>query len=252
MPPASRKDSHTAAPGDLAGRPEQREDAGADHRADADERRLAGADVTAAVAMIDAPFDATALTCQTCRGSDCPSLDYALAANARTTPLVPRPVSEDTQVQEAIEEDWMSAIIPRWEWRTFGSRIRCRRGGLRRDGVRPASRRATSSTWSAAMATPSKCASSLMDIKILMETDAAGLQRWEPSLKAEFPLGHGEVRQVAGGARDRAAEFGPRRLHAGPAHHEVLVPTGLVRAVRCTSVVCGTPSWAAPRRSPTS
>ena len=45
-------------------------------------------------------------------------------------------------------------IIPRWEWRTFGRRVRRRPRRLRRADARPAFRRATSSTCSASRATP--------------------------------------------------------------------------------------------------
>ena len=35
-----------------------------------------------------------------------------------------------------------------------------------------------------------------MDIKVLRETDAAGLQRWEPILKVPFPLDAEAARTV--------------------------------------------------------
>ena len=41
----------------------------------------------------------------------------------------------------------------------------------------------------------------LMDVKVLRETDAAGLQRWEPILKAPFPLDAEAVRTVFRGLR---------------------------------------------------
>ena len=40
-----------------------------------------------------------------------------------------------------------------------------------------------------------------MDIKVLRETDAAGLQRWEPILKVPFPLDAGAARTVFQGLR---------------------------------------------------
>ena len=40
-----------------------------------------------------------------------------------------------------------------------------------------------------------------MDIKVLRETDAYGLQRWEPILKAPFPLDEEAARTVFHGLR---------------------------------------------------
>ena len=50
----------------------------------------------------------------------------------------------------------------------------------------------------------------LMDVKVLRETDAAGLQRFEPILKAPFPLDAEAARVVFQGLR-RAAPGHPAR-----------------------------------------
>ena len=52
----------------------------------------------------------------------------------------------------------------------------------------------------------------LMDIKVLRETDAAGLQRWEPILKVPFPLDAGAARTVFQGLRRPLASIPPNGL----------------------------------------
>ena len=89
----------------------------------------------------------------------------------------------------------MEKITPRWEWRMFGAP--------------PAS---TDAALAALESTGSKDSDELyllgpvdrvvkvrdelMDVKTLVETDAHGLQRWTPVLKATFPMQDEEVEQV--------------------------------------------------------
>ena len=40
-----------------------------------------------------------------------------------------------------------------------------------------------------------------MDVKVLRETDASGLERWEPILKAPFPLRPDDALTVLAGLR---------------------------------------------------
>ena len=80
----------------------------------------------------------------------------------------------------------MSAIIPRWEWRTFGSRFGLadeRFAALESTGVQESDEiyLLGAGTGNA------KIRDDLMDIKLLRETQH-GLQRWEPVMKVPFPL----------------------------------------------------------------
>ncbi len=91
----------------------------------------------------------------------------------------------------------MAAIIPRWEWRTFGPGVAIAEpafAALESTGVQesdetyvlaPAGRPATV-----------KIRAGLLDIKEFVETDAEGLQQWRPIMKAEFPLDRDAVRGV--------------------------------------------------------
>ena len=84
-------------------------------------------------------------------------------------------------------------IVPRWEWRTFGGQLDAVEADLAR--------------WDHAGESESdelyllsaegdnvKIRDELLDIKVLREVDEQGLERWEPTLKAGFPL---DARTVA-------------------------------------------------------
>ena len=94
----------------------------------------------------------------------------------------------------------MSAIIPRWEWRTFGSRFGLadeRFAALESTGVQE-----SDEVYLLGAGTGNaKIRDDLMDIKLLRETQH-GLQRWEPVLKVPFPLSADDARRVLRDARD--------------------------------------------------
>lgn len=88
----------------------------------------------------------------------------------------------------------MSAIIPRWEWRTFGSRFGLadeRFAALDSTGVQESDEiyLLGAGTGNA------KIRDDLMDIKLLRETQH-GLQRWEPVMKVPFPLSAEDARRA--------------------------------------------------------
>ena len=94
----------------------------------------------------------------------------------------------------------MDVIVPRWEWRTL-------RAERRRRPTR-CSRRLEPTVEESEelyLLTPGgdnvKVRDGLMDVKVLRETDASGLQRWEPILKAPFPLDEEAARTVFQGLR---------------------------------------------------
>jgi exopolyphosphatase/guanosine-5'-triphosphate,3'-diphosphate pyrophosphatase len=89
----------------------------------------------------------------------------------------------------------VAGIIPRWEWRMFGR------------GFGPAEDAMAALTPGrveegdevyllSAAGSNVKIRNGLMDIKVLREVDAAGLERWEPVMKARFPLSRGDVARV--------------------------------------------------------
>ena len=94
----------------------------------------------------------------------------------------------------------MSVIIPRWEWRTFGS------------GFGPAEATVAALVSGDVAVSDElyllsgagdnvKVRDDLMDIKVLQETNADGLEQWKPVLKAGFPLAAADVQEVFGALR---------------------------------------------------
>ena len=89
----------------------------------------------------------------------------------------------------------MAEITPRWEWRSFGRRFGDARDGWR-GSRRAAFRRATRSTCFPPRGANVKVRDALMDIKVLREVDADGLEQWTPVMKAGFPLPAAEAAKV--------------------------------------------------------
>ena len=89
----------------------------------------------------------------------------------------------------------MTEIVPRWEWRWFGRRLgpaESRLAALTPIGVQQSDETYLLSGDGDNV----KVRDALMDIKVLREVNADGLEQWTPVMKASFPL--------------PAAEAGPR------------------------------------------
>src|SRR6188768_2906221 len=93
----------------------------------------------------------------------------------------------------------MGGIVPRWEWRSFARSVPSS------DAAFETTERVVEESEELYLLTPDgdnvKVRDELMDIKVLRETDAYGLQRWEPILKAQFPLDEESARTVFHGLR---------------------------------------------------
>jgi exopolyphosphatase/guanosine-5'-triphosphate,3'-diphosphate pyrophosphatase len=85
--------------------------------------------------------------------------------------------------------------VPRWEWRAFGARF----GGAE-DAFEVAGPAHTSVELYllSAGAANVKIRAGLMDVKVVRETNADGLERWEPMMKEGFPLAARDVERVLG------------------------------------------------------
>jgi exopolyphosphatase / guanosine-5'-triphosphate,3'-diphosphate pyrophosphatase len=115
------------------------------------------------------------------------------------------------------------AVIPRWEWRTFGSRFGAAEPLL---AAVPASSVEDSEELyllSDSSDASVKVRGGLMDVKLRLKVDDQGLEQWMPVLKAPFPLAASDVEIVlaalaidqAGPPRD-AADVGELvRAHPG-------------------------------------
>jgi exopolyphosphatase/guanosine-5'-triphosphate,3'-diphosphate pyrophosphatase len=124
----------------------------------------------------------------------------------------------------------MAVIIPRWEWRTFGSRF--------------GTAEATVAALVAGDAAVSdelyllsgagdnvKIRDDLMDIKILQETNADGLEQWKPVMKAGFPLAAADVGAVFSALRLPVPSLARDRYTLDEFVDELARPAG-VRPVR--------------------
>jgi exopolyphosphatase / guanosine-5'-triphosphate,3'-diphosphate pyrophosphatase len=90
----------------------------------------------------------------------------------------------------------MENIIPRWEWRTFGENFGesdARFAALEPGGIQESDEVYLLSPVNAANV---KVRFNLMDIKILEQVNADGLEQWKPVMKATFPIPAAEVKNV--------------------------------------------------------
>jgi exopolyphosphatase / guanosine-5'-triphosphate,3'-diphosphate pyrophosphatase len=89
----------------------------------------------------------------------------------------------------------MAEIVPRWEWRAFAHGVP--RADAAFNAMAPASVEESDELYLLAPGGDNvKVRDGLVDIKVLRETDADGLQRWEPILKVPFPLDGEAARTV--------------------------------------------------------
>ena len=89
----------------------------------------------------------------------------------------------------------MTDITPRWEWRSFGLRFgqaEQRLARLTPSGVQESDELYLLSGAGANV----KIRDALMDIKVLREVNADGLEQWTPVMKAGFPLPAAEAAKL--------------------------------------------------------
>ena len=89
----------------------------------------------------------------------------------------------------------MTTIVPRWEWRTFGMRFGSAEAAFA--ALTPTETRDSDELYLLVSGGANvKVRDDLMDIKVLREVDAYGLEQWEPAMKQGFPLTAGDVAEV--------------------------------------------------------
>jgi exopolyphosphatase / guanosine-5'-triphosphate,3'-diphosphate pyrophosphatase len=89
------------------------------------------------------------------------------------------------------------AVVPRWEWRTFGAPVDAIEASL--PGVFDRDPHVTDERYFIGPGAGNvKIRDDLMDVKVRREVNADGLERWEPVLKTGFPLGAEEIAVVVG------------------------------------------------------
>lgn len=96
----------------------------------------------------------------------------------------------------AQHDPWQPAIVPRWEWRTFGEPLESADRVLATCEVKSDHESAETYLLSIHSDASVKIRDELMDVKHLRDVDDAGLELWLPVLKAQFPLAAEDVMEV--------------------------------------------------------
>ena len=124
----------------------------------------------------------------------------------------------------------METIRPRWEWRTFGRRFGPAEVAFA--DLTPGAVQESDELYLLSAAGDNvKVRDDLMDVKVLQETDASGLQRWTPVMKAAFPFGRDEAVRVVEALRLPAVPLGRGAYTLDQFLTEVVAPSGAIRAV---------------------
>jgi exopolyphosphatase/guanosine-5'-triphosphate,3'-diphosphate pyrophosphatase len=125
----------------------------------------------------------------------------------------------------------VAVIVPRWEWRVFGPGFGAAEEALAGLGPGPVQESEELYLLSPADANV-KVRDGLMDIKLLQEVDGDGLERWEPVLKAGFPLPAAEVARVFQALEVAAPALGRDAYSLEQLLAELVEPSDAVRVAR--------------------
>ncbi|WP_456824203.1 Ppx/GppA phosphatase family protein [Cellulomonas sp. P5_E12] len=121
-------------------------------------------------------------------------------------------------------------IIPRWEWRTFGVQFGPAEEFLA--GQTPTGTKQSDELYLLSVYGDTvKVRDGLMDIKLLREVGTGGLERWEPVLKAEFPLGRDDIEAVFAALRQPVPDLLRETYSLEELLSEVVDPHPGVRSV---------------------
>jgi exopolyphosphatase/guanosine-5'-triphosphate,3'-diphosphate pyrophosphatase len=125
----------------------------------------------------------------------------------------------------------VAGIIPRWEWRVFGGGLRAAEEAFA--ALTPGLVAESEELYLLSAAGGNvKVRDGLLDIKLLREVDAEGLERWEPVLKQGFPLPAAAVAQVVEALGVATRPLTREAYTLGQLLGELVEPGGAVRAVR--------------------
>ncbi len=124
----------------------------------------------------------------------------------------------------------MTTIVPRWEWRAFG-----RSFGAAEDALVPISPRRTEEGDElylvSGVSANVKVRDDLMDVKVLREVNADGLERWEPVMKQGFPLATADVSEVLEALDVPAPQLTLATYRLDAFLNELIRPNDLARVV---------------------
>jgi exopolyphosphatase/guanosine-5'-triphosphate,3'-diphosphate pyrophosphatase len=124
----------------------------------------------------------------------------------------------------------MGSITPRWEWRAFGRRFGSAEGVF--DTLEPDDITESDEWYLLTEAGDNvKVRAELIDIKVLQEVDAHGLERWTPVMKAGFPLTADDIRRVFEALRIPTPDLDRKAYTLEQLLRELVEPVPGVRAV---------------------
>ena len=135
----------------------------------------------------------------------------------------------------------METIRPRWEWRAFGQRFGPAEAAFAT--LTPGAVQESDELYLLSAAGDNvKVRDDLMDIKVLQEVGADGLQRWTPVMKAAFPLATDEAARVIEALRLPAVPPGREAYTLDQFLDEVVAPAAPSAWSGSTSDASATPS----------
>ena len=125
----------------------------------------------------------------------------------------------------------MAKVQPRWEWRTFGRRFSVAEAELAK--LSPGGVQESDEVYLLSGAGDNvKVRDALMDIKVLREVDADGLEQWTPVMKAGFPLPAVDVAQVLQSLHLPVPSTPPGAVAFEEFLKQFAAPGGAIRAVQ--------------------
>ncbi|HET7929364.1 MAG TPA: Ppx/GppA family phosphatase, partial [Actinomycetota bacterium] len=130
-----------------------------------------------------------------------------------------------------LEVRWVTTIVPRWEWRAFG-----RSFGAAEDALVPITPERTEEGDELYLVSGEsanvKVRDDLMDVKVLREVDADGLERWEPVMKQGFPLAATDASEVLQALDAPRPELARATYTLDEFLNELIRPNDLARVVK--------------------
>ena len=125
----------------------------------------------------------------------------------------------------------MATIVPRWEWRTFGTHFGI--AETRFAELAPGTAKESEELYFlGGTGANAKVRDDLMDIKVLREVNAEGLERWEPVMKQPFPLAAADVAKLFVLLELPAPHLRRDAYTIEQLVAEVVTPSGALRPVR--------------------
>ena len=125
----------------------------------------------------------------------------------------------------------MATIVPRWEWRTFGTHFGIAEKKFA-ELIPGAVQESDELYFLGGSGANVKVRDDLMDIKVLREVDAAGLERWEPVMKKAFPLPAANAEKVFASLHLAAPQLARAAYTFDQFVAELVTPSRVLRPVR--------------------